>query len=66
MRQLGRSVIRLRQMRDKSKANLANFLDSRTFDAVVSAVREECKFIPSNEQVIARLNMPSLALKIGH
>ena len=53
-------------MRDKSKANLANFLDSRTFDAVVSAVREECKFTPSNEQVIARLHTPSLDLKIGH
>jgi len=65
MRQLARQVIRLRNVTDQPNAYLSDFLSPDKFEDVMSAVRLEYHFVPSNEDQSARLSTPSLALKLG-
>jgi len=66
MRQLARLVMKLRELKGRADAQLSDFLSPALFDDVVSAVKLVCEFVPSDEQQLARLSTPSLALKLGH
>jgi len=66
MRQLARLLMKLRELKGCADAHLSDFLSPDSFDDVVSAVKLECQFVPSDEQHMARLSTPSLAMKLGH
>lgn len=66
MRQLARLLMKLRELKGCADAHLSDFLSPDSFDDVVSAVKLECQFVPSDEQHLARLSTPSLAMKLGH
>jgi len=56
-------LMKLRQLKGCTEARLSNFLSPDSFDDVLSAVRLECRFVPSDEHQLARLSTPSLALQ---
>ena len=66
MRQLAKLVLQLRKVTESSNGDLASFLKPESFDSVVKAVLVESKYEESTATATARLNTPSLALKIGH
>jgi len=66
MRQLAKLLIRLRKSDNNVDYTLEKFIKPDKFDEVVAAVLAECKYEPATDQCQSSINIPSLALKLGH
>lgn len=66
MRMLARLLMRLRNNAEKPNADLSFFIEPSKFDDVVAAVYQEAKHETSTNSSSARLNVPSVALKLGY
>jgi len=66
MRMLARLLMRLRNNTNQPDAELSSFIKPDRFDDIVCAVQQEAKYVASAHSSSARLNKPSVALKLGY
>ncbi|KAF5304401.1 hypothetical protein FQR65_LT18870 [Abscondita terminalis] len=65
MRQLGRLVLKLKELTNNKMLGLSDFLKPDRFDVIVQATKLLC-VATENNQNRPQFNIPSLALKIGY
>lgn len=66
MRMLARLLMRLRNNTNQPDAELSSFIKPDTFDDIVCAVQQQEKYVASVHCSCARLDKPSVALKLGY
>lgn len=66
MRMLARLLKRLMNNTKQPDAELSSFIKPDKFDDVVCAVQQESQYKASTHSSSARLNVPSVALKLGY